>query len=321
MIQNIFVFALLFVSSGVYGSAANAAKHVHDVKSARQLTQKMFRKTAQAKSLASIESIKTGKAKSTQIPPHEMVKEKVVAEVPKALRGASAHAGHVETESLTSAKTRIFSPNKGFLEYTLYDDRSCSSATAAYGTGVNYCYYDEDTGGATADVVVIKKLVSGYQYIETNSFVFSDSYCTSLDSTSTSVGYSGDIRANCYNVDNDDGSLDYSFTMDHVTTPTNVTSDTTFGFYEYKTTSQCNNWNSNGLISYSSVTPDDFGCVYYFLGDNTGEYFKLACSDSVVKAQIYSDDSCSTYLRDDDLDLCNTEYFTYASRLVCESSA
>jgi hypothetical protein len=317
MIQNIFTFAVLFVSFGVYGSAV---KHAHDIKATRQLTQKMFRKASQARSLASIESIKAGKAKSTQIPPHEMVKEKVVAEVPKAaaLRGASAHTGHLETESLTSAKTRIFSPNKGFLEYTYYDDRSCSSATSADGNLVNYCYYDEGTGGANADVVVIKKLISGYQYIETNQFVFSDSYCTSLDSTSTSVGYTGDIRANCYNVENDDGSLNYSFTIDHVTNPTNITTDTTFGYYEYKTTTQCDNWNTNGLISYTSVSRDDFGCVSYFLG--TGEYFKLTCSsDSVAKAQVYSDDTCSTYLRDDDVDLCNTDYFTYASRLICSS--
>jgi hypothetical protein len=322
MFQNVFIFALLFVSVGVYGStvadkATGYKPKAKDAHVMKKLTQTLFHKNIQAKHQTPLSDIKAGKIKSLQRDPTELVKPKIEAAPKATLRGASAHAGKVDTESLTTTKTRLLSPNKGFVEYTFYEDSSCSTPLSSSGSAVNYCYYDEETGGASAEVAVLKKFPAGYYDIVVHSFGFTDSSCTSLNTTSTVTEDINAWRAYCYTTTDDSGST-IGFKYDHTTSPTNATSDSTFSYYEYKTEAACNNWNSNGIASYGSATSEMFGCSEYF---NDGEYFKLSCSNSVVTAEIYSDDSCTTFLRNDDFsDMCSSPYFTYPSRIICESS-
>jgi len=252
------------------------------------------------------------------------------APTPKNLKpGTPAHTvahthAHVGTENwLYSARTKMFSPNKGFIEYGYYEDYYCSTPINVSGTAVNFCYYDEETGTSEADVAVFKKYSSGSTYFSVNNFVFDDMYCTSVNTANTTTDYWGNYRGSCYTQYGYDDSgvygYLYSYKYDHVQYPsTNLTSSTTFGFHEYKTEGACNNWNNEQLANYGSFTASDMGCSEYFY---EGEYFMLSCSDSVVMATVYSDSTCSTELRTEELsDLCDSEMFTYATRLVCDSS-
>ncbi len=236
---------------------------------------------------------------------------------------AHNHA-HVGTDGwLYSAKTRIFSPNKGFIEYGYYDDWYCSSPISISGTAVNFCYYDEETETSEADVAVFKKYSYGSTYFGVNNFVFDDMYCTSVNAANTTTDYTGNYRGSCYTNygydDNGNYGFLYSYKYDHVQYPsTNLTSSTNFGFYEYKTEGACNNWNNGQLAGYGSFTAADVGCMEYIYD---GEYFMLSCSESVIMATVYSDSTCSTELRTEEFSsLCESEFFTYPTRLVCDSS-
>ncbi len=314
MIQNIVVFALLFVSAGVYGSTATESykPKAKDAAAVRKVNQQNFRMAALAKAHAPMLHIQSGKMQSLERKPFEVKKGKT--SVKATLRGSAAH---VETESLSSSKTRMFSPNKGYIQYSYYEDVSCSSATSVYASAVNFCYYDEDTMGADAEVAVIKKYSDNSQGLVLNTFAFTDSSCTSLNTTSS---YTEDLgyRSYCYSYEDNSGNFEYAFSMDYVSTPTAVSSSGVITIQEYKTETACNNENSASVVGYYTTTSDDFGCQEYF---NDGEYFMLSCSNSVVQADVYSDSSCTVSLRSDDLtDLCASEYVTYPSRLTCDSS-
>ncbi len=314
MIRNVLVFALLFVSAGVYGSTATESykPKAKDAAAVRKLTQQTFRKAALAKVQTPILHIKSGKMQSLERKPSELKKGKT--SIKATLRGSSAH---VDTESLSSSKTRMFSPNKGFIQYSYYEDVSCSSATYVSASAVNFCYYDEDTMGADAEVAVIKKYSDNSQGLVLNTFTFTDSSCTSLNTTAS---YTEDLgyRSYCYSYEDEAGNFDYSFSMDYVSTPTTVSSSGVFALQEYKTEAGCNNENSASLLGYYTVTSADVGCSEYF---NEGEYFMLSCSSSGAQAEVYSDSSCTVSLRSDDLsNLCDSEFVTYPSRITGDCS-
>jgi hypothetical protein len=246
-----------------------------------------------------------------QIPPHTVL----------------AHARHMNTQGawLSTSKTKFFSPNKGFIEYSFYEDWLCSTPSNSTGVAVNFCYYDEETESSSAEVAVLKKYPSSTVELDTNHFAFNDAYCTSVDATNTTADYSGYTRGYCftnwnYNWTTNSYEFLYAWKMDHVYVPTvNATSSSIFSFYEYKTEASCHNWNHDLLATYSSFTTDDIGCSEFMYD---GEYFTVSCSDSTPQVNIYSDSDCSTYLRSEDFsDLCDSEYFTYPTRIVCDSTA
>lgn len=312
MFRNGLLLALVLavVGASTTASVTNKKPTPKSTKEIRKSLQKAFHTVPRAKiteKKAALKNLDISKLEKKK------AEKKTHAVAPSAsLRGAAVSVLE-DTQKVTN-KAKLFTPNRGFLESVYYEaGTDCTVPTMAFGWAVNFCYYDAETNGAAADIVTFTKMpASAHYYTEeyytTTNLVFSDPFCTATNTTASDAGYPNARGGPWCSWSN--------FKEDHVFEPTPVNAPGTVMIREYETEASCANDNVNELISYSTLTSEDFGCAEYF---NENEYFKLVCVEGVPKAQVFPDADCvEELIREDDMsNTCGDQNTIYPFSIKC----